>query len=100
MFPELARLGLELWFDSQWVSEMFQLQWADILKPCPAGQMWPFCIWCSKFHLPVSGAGSHCISQKHMKGLHYEANDSAWVGAQPDALAHVQASAHREQWPL
>ena len=34
----------------------------DVLKPCPAKQVWPWCAWCRKFLLPVM---DHRNSKKH-----------------------------------
>ena len=65
MFPRLNLMCLELWFHSRWSGESMQLIDADGLKPCPAQQIWPYCQWCCKFHLPFEGPGSHRCSQKH-----------------------------------
>ena len=67
MYPRLLQLGLELWFHSDWYGENAQIQEIDILKPCPAKHIWPFCVWCGKFHLPYDGAGSHRQSTKHCR---------------------------------
>ena len=65
MFPRLEMLGLELCFYSEWNKGATVVIEADILKPCPAKQIWIFCAWCQKFHLPYDGPGSHRQSKKH-----------------------------------
>ena len=65
MFPRLSAMGLELWFRSIWYGQDVVLMEVDGLVPCPAGQLWPFCRWCRKFHLPYDGSGSHRQSKQH-----------------------------------
>ena len=67
MYPRLLLLGFELWFHFDWYGENAQILEIDILKLCPAKHIWPFCVWCMKFHLPYDGAGSHRQSAKHGK---------------------------------
>ena len=77
MFPRLEMLGLELCFWSQWYRESTVVMEVDILKPCPAGQIWIYCAWCQKFHLPYYGIGSHRQSKKHAKARWYLDNEPA-----------------------
>ena len=65
LFPRLNSLRLELWFYSTWYQGCIRLIQADGFKPCPMQQIWPFCAWCRKFHLPHEGPGSHRNSKKH-----------------------------------
>ena len=65
MYPRLEQLGLEMWFRSNWYGQGAEIIEFDVLKPCPAGQIWPFCSWCCKFHLPYDGPGSHRCSRAH-----------------------------------
>ena len=67
MYPRLEQLGLEMWFRSNWYGQSAEIIEFDVLKPCPAGQIWPFCSWCRKFHLPYDGSGSHRCSREHLK---------------------------------
>ena len=67
LFPRIDRLGLELWFHSRWYGESMQMTEVDGLDLCPAGQFWPKCIWCNKFHLPFDGAGAHRASNSHTR---------------------------------
>ena len=69
MFPRLDELRLEMWFHSVWYGESAEIMEFDILKPCPAGCIWPFCSWCQKFHLPYHGSGSHRCSRRHSRAL-------------------------------
>ena len=50
MFPRLTEMNLEFWFYSRRMGQMTDLREVDGIKPCPAGQLWPYCQWCSKFH--------------------------------------------------
>ena len=65
MYPRLEQLGLAMWFRSDWYGQSAEIIEFDVLKPCPAGQIWPFCSWCRKFHLPYDGPGSHRCSIAH-----------------------------------
>ena len=68
MFPRLNTMGLELWFRSEWNNGMsVVLIEVDGLKPCPMKQLWPYCRWCRKFHLPYEGSASHRMSKQHQK---------------------------------
>ena len=67
MYPRLEQLGLEMWFRSDWYGQSAEIIEFDVLKPCPAGQIWPFCSWCRKFHLPYDGPGSHRCSLAHLR---------------------------------
>ena len=67
----LDELRLEMWFHSVWYGDMAEIKEFDILKPCPQGQIWPFCSWCQNFHLPYHGSGSHRCSWKHSRALAY-----------------------------
>jgi hypothetical protein len=67
LFPRLNSMRLELWFYSTWYNDSIRLRQADGLKPCPQSQIWPYCSWCRKFHLPHEGTGSHRSSKKHLK---------------------------------
>jgi hypothetical protein len=70
-FPEL--IGHELWFHSLWNHETIQLQDADVLKLCPAQQIWPWCSYCQKFLFPCE---AHRASSAHIKGVCYIQNIS------------------------
>jgi hypothetical protein len=70
-FPQL--IGHELWFHSSWSQETIQLQDADVLKLCPAQQIWPWCSYCQKFLLPCE---AHRASSAHIKGVCYIQNIS------------------------
>ena len=59
MFPRLNAMQLEFWFHSQWYQGSIRLIQADGLKLCPQDQIWPYCSWCRRFHLPHEGPGSH-----------------------------------------
>ena len=65
MYTELT--GHELWFYSAWADEVIQLIDCDILKLCPACQVWPWCSFCHKFLMP---AEAHRASAKHIKCRH------------------------------
>ena len=67
LFPRINRFDLELWFHSRWNGDVIQLLDADSLGKCPQKQLWPFCAWCQRFHLPHEGPGSHRQSIKHEK---------------------------------
>ena len=67
MYPRLEQLGLEMWFRSDWYGQSAEIIEFDVLKPCPAGQIWPYCSWCRKFHLPYDGPGSHRCSIAHAR---------------------------------
>ena len=69
MFPRLR--GYEFWFRSSWNGDHILLQDADILKVCPAGQVWPWCSWCRRFLLPVA---DHRVSRSHAKYYKNEAS--------------------------
>ena len=91
MFPNLDKLGLEMLFMSAWYQEksMVIIE-IDILKPCPAGHIWPYCAWCGKFHLPFEGEGSHRWSKRHAKAQEYMDNSSyEYLREQADHL-HVR----------
>ena len=65
MFPRIDAAGLEIWFHSAWCGGMMQLMEVDVLDLCPQRQIWPRCLWCGKFHLPMQGSGSHRSCNKH-----------------------------------
>ena len=71
MYNELR--GYELWFHSEWAGEMIQLVDCDILKLCPACQVWPWCSWCHKFLFPVD---AHRCSKRHAKLSFFLRNQS------------------------
>ena len=62
MYPLLD--GYTLWFFSTWAQETIQLIQCDILKACPACQVWPWCAYCHRFLFPVH---AHRASKKHEK---------------------------------
>ena len=64
LFPQLS--GYQLHFFSRWAQEQIRLQDCDILKPCPACQVWPWCAYCHKFLFPVE---AHRASRQHCKCL-------------------------------
>ena len=63
MYPRLH--SYEVWFYSTWdhCSAMLMME-CDVLKVCPAGQVWPWCSYCNRFLLP---AESHRASRRHVK---------------------------------
>ena len=67
MFPRIESEGYELWFHSNWLNDFIQVIEADNIEPCPAGQCWPKCLWCDKFHLPPEGEWCHRESNTHKK---------------------------------
>ena len=67
LFPRLNDLGLELWFHSAWLGDSVKIIEIDMFKLCPMKQIWPFCAWCGKFHLPTAGSNSHRESKDHAK---------------------------------
>ena len=71
MYNELR--GHELWFHSSWNGDLIQLVDCDILKLCPARQVWPWCSWCQKFLLPVD---AHRCSKRHAKLSFFLRNQS------------------------
>ena len=68
MFPRLEQLDLELMFHSTWSGQFILVVEADILKCCPANQIWPYCAWCRKFHCPVDG---HRNGKMHARCQYY-----------------------------
>ena len=68
MYPGLCKLGLSMFHGSMWAGTYTRLEFCDITKPCPAGQIWVWCAWCRKFQFP---AESHRASNKHQKALLY-----------------------------
>ena len=64
LFPQLS--GYQLHFFSRWAQEQIRLQDCDVLKPCPACQVWPWCAYCHKFLFPVE---AHRASKHHAKCL-------------------------------
>lgn len=74
MYPRLIDLGLSMTHVSQWGHTEIRLQLADILRPCPAGQIWVWCSYCKRFLFP---AESHRAGRLHVRALtHLE-----WYGA-------------------
>ena len=71
MYPRLEALGLEIVFESRWYQGRTVVIEIDILKPCPQRQIWVFCAWCGKFHLPFEGPNSHRCGNKHAKARWY-----------------------------
>ena len=62
MYPRLD--GYQLYFKSTWdMGNVILMQQADMLKKCPAGQVWPWCAGCKRFLLP---AESHRLSRRHV----------------------------------
>ena len=71
LFPRIDRLGLEVWFHSQWYGRSTQLLEVDALDLCPQGQYWPKCMWCLKFHLPFdTHRSSRCHRRFHDNYIH------------------------------
>ena len=70
-FPRLNELRLELHFHSKWYGHCSQVLEADGFKKCPQDQVWLYCFWCRKFHLPFQGPGSHRESISHAKCRYY-----------------------------
>lgn len=71
MFPRLNAMGLELWFHSNWIGMTVLIIEVDGLKKCPQNQLWPYCRWCRKFHLPYEGSFSHRASKQHQRFRKY-----------------------------
>ena len=91
MFPRLEMLGLEMLFLSTWYDQqIMSIIEIDILKPCPQKQIWPYCAWCGKFHLPYEGYGSHRKSKKHEKAQWYLDNRSAEHLREQAGFMHVR----------
>ena len=94
MFPRLEMLGLELCFYSQWYSQWYKestvVMEVDILKPCPAGQIWIYCAWCRKFHLPYDGQGSHRQSKQHARARWHLDNEPAEILRQQISFKQVE----------
>ena len=67
MFPRIENAGLELWFHSRWYGQTMLLTDVDVWNLCPAGQFWPKCLWCDRFHLPFDGFNSHRASHRHQR---------------------------------
>ena len=68
LFPWMHDQNLEVWFWSEWGQEMIRLEGFDMFKMCPAGQMWPWCMWCQKFLLPVM---AHRHSAHHERAIRW-----------------------------
>jgi hypothetical protein len=47
MYPRFK--GYEVWFRSAWGRQKFLMLECDVLKECPAYQVWPWCSFCSRF---------------------------------------------------
>ena len=79
MYPRLQ--GYDLFFKSTWAGEKIQLLDCDVLKMCPAGQVWPWCAYCQKFLSPVD---VHRASKMHSKCIENleQQPDSATVMSQ------------------
>ena len=70
MYPILEQRGLELWFWSKWSGDVSEMVFMDLLKPCPQDQMWPYCAFCGKFHMPSHGGpGSHRAGKEHNRAI-------------------------------
>ena len=67
MFPSIEAAGLEVWFHSRWHGRCMQLTDVDAWDLCPAGQFWPVCLWCLRFHIPFECCCSHRSSNKHQR---------------------------------
>ena len=67
MFPRIENAGLELWFHSTWYGDTMQLTDVDVWDLCPAGQFWPKCLWCDRFHLPFDGSFCHRAIHRHQR---------------------------------
>jgi len=66
MFPILNELGLSMYHASEWAHSLIRLEFCDICKGCPMGQIWVFCAYCRKFQFP---AERHRASIRHQKAL-------------------------------
>ena len=60
MYPRLAQYTVL--FKSAWNGDIILMMECDVLKTCPACQVWPWCAWCGKFLLPVM---AHRCSNRH-----------------------------------
>ena len=60
MYPRLTQY--QMVFCSAWNGDVVLMMECDVLKPCAAKQVWPWCAWCRKFLLPVM---DHRNSKKH-----------------------------------
>ena len=52
MYPGLH--NYQLWFRSNWNGEVILMTNCDVLKVCPAKQVWPWCSYCNRFLLPAA----------------------------------------------
>ena len=78
MYPRFR--GYELWFYSAWAKETILMLDVDLLKLCPACQVWPWCAWCQKFLFPPD---AHRSSPNHAKCKHWvEFFDHDWIKAE------------------
>ena len=66
MYPRLRQLGLDMYHTSIWGRTEIRMQFADILRPCPMGQIWPYCASCKRFLCPEDG---HRNGKDHQKAL-------------------------------
>lgn len=62
LYPQLR--GYQLHFSSSWAQTIVLLDDCDILKACPACQVWPWCSYCHRFLFPPE---AHRSSKKHAK---------------------------------
>ena len=68
-WPFLTELGIGVRFRSVEFGCERDLEFFDVLKMCPAGHLWPFCLWCGKFYFPCEGG--HSESFEHQRALLY-----------------------------
>jgi hypothetical protein len=91
MFDTIDRLGLELWFHSQWAQETILLADWDIIKQCPACHYWPYCFYCSKFLLPPQ---CHRRSAKHERAVEKKRSFGlVWARSECTRLINVEPRA-------
>ena len=60
MYSQLSQH--QMIFHNAWNGDVVLMMECDVLKACPAKQVWPWCAWCRKFLLPVE---DHRNSKKH-----------------------------------
>ena len=89
MYPGLRDYQVE--FSSRWNNnQTFTMQHADVLKQCPAGQVWPWCSYCDRFLLPPE---AHRCSRNHQKMLHWlRENSTGYV--QQQGLSNMAKYVH------
>ena len=67
-YPFMAQQGLTLAFEClRWDQPVVVLDPYCILCWCPAGYIWPFCMFCQRFCFPYEATHCHRKSKKHLE---------------------------------